>query len=256
MVRGTHTRKRSRPTGRKTRRRQFRKRTRRSMGLTSKSGTGGTFRFRSRRLSRRSWNHKLWDSTLQKQHVRSVFSRTELLTSGANANLYGSHFRDALPNTPAFQFWTAAGGALAFDQSGTVPTIQGDLVVRGGMIGIKCINAPGTADPINVEIFLIRTGDNLDLTFVPTTTFHGWDPSVVPEFGSDIGRIVMRKTFLIENGNVGELKYRIPIQKIDGVDFTEGKNQFHWFIQVNSANVGDTLLFTRYHNLSFSADFV
>ena len=66
----------------------------------------------------------------------------------------------------------------------------------------------------------------------------------------------MRKTFLIENGNVGELKYRIPIQKIDGVDFTEGKNQFHWFIQVNSANVGDTLLFTRYHNLSFSADFV
>lgn len=255
MVRGTHTRKRSRPMTRKRRTRSTRKRGRRSSGLTSKSGTGGSFGFRARRISRRSWNHKLWDSTLQKQHVRSNFSTTELLTSGASANLYASHLRSALTNTAAAQFWTAAGGALPID-TGIVPVVQGDLVIRGGMIGIKCINAPGTADPINVSVFLIKVGDEFDNGLIPATTFHGWDPTVTPEFNQRLGRIVLRKTFLIENGNVAELKYRLPITKIDGISFTLERNQFYWFIQVNSANVGDTLLFTRYHNLSFSADFV
>lgn len=240
---------------RKGRRRSTRKRTRRFRADTSKSSSGSSFGFRSRRISRRSWNHKLWDSTLQKQHVRSNQSTTELLTSGASANLYASHLRSALTNTAGNQFWTVGGGALPID-SGVIPIVQGELVIRGGMIGIKCINAPGTADPINVSIYLIKIGDEFDNSLIPATTFHGWDPTVTPEFNQKLGRIVLRRTFLIENGNVGELKYRLPISKIDGVAFTSERNQFYWFVQVNSANVGDTLLFTRYHNLSFTADFV
>lgn len=225
-------------------------RKRRYSGVTSKSGAGSTFNFRSRKLSRRRWNNALWTSTLQKQHVRSVFAVTSAIVSNPDPAVSTVAALRAIQD-----FYLPANGAQPYDNGVTLPVYNGDVVIRGGMMGLRLINDPADVSPLHVKVYLVKTGDKLTTSFVPNTVSLGWDPSVVPNFGTDVGKVIMERTFLIENSNSAEVRYRIPIMKVDTQEWTTGANQYFWFVLVNSANGLATQLTTqRYFNLSFVGD--
>lgn len=223
---------------------------RRYSGVTSKSGSGSTFNFRSRRLSRRRWNHALWTSTLQKQHVRSVFAVTAAVVSNPDPAVSSVVALRAIQD-----FYLPANGAQPYDAGLSLPQFTGDVVVRGGVMGLRLINDPADVSPLHVKVYLVKSGDKLVTSNVPSTVSLGWDPSIVPNFGTDVGKVIMERTFLIENSNSAEVRYRIPIMKVDTGTWPSGANQYFWFVLVNSANGIATQLTTqRYFNLSFTGD--
>lgn len=255
-----HKRKRSSfPPNRSNKRTFKRKRfsRRRTAGVTSKSSTGLSFGFKSKKISRKSWNHKLWDSTLQKQHQRSNAAFSDTLLAPPLISQYGVNFRFALPSGVS-PFWTAAGGAISQDVAQPLPQFSGDIVIRGGMIGLRVCNDVSSLEPMTVIIYLIRTGDKFNNANAPIQVFEGWDPSLIPDFSTDIGRIVMRRKFLMENANSAEVTYRLPIQKIEEAPFNNLSNQYAWMILVNNnqGTVLSNVTAVRYHNLSFVGDIV
>lgn len=234
---------------RKTYHKRYRK-TRRYAGNTSKSGFGASFNFKSKRLSRRRWNSALWNSTLQKQHVRSVFAVTSAILTQADPSASTVQFVRAVQN-----FWLATNGAQSYDPALPIGLFDGDLVIRGGVMGIRFTNDPADVSPVTIKLYLVRVGDEFDPANIPTSVSLGWDPSVIPNFGTNVGKVVMERSFLIENSNNAEVKYRLPIQKVDSSVITAGKNQYYWFIMANSANgIPVQVTHQRYYNLSFVGD--
>lgn len=261
MVRGIHTRVASRPVLGKRRRsgsvsRPFKRRrvsrARKNIAFTSKYGLGKSIGFRSRRVNRKRWNRMLWNNTLQREHYRSLDSQSFSQTA-ANAPSLGWVIQDALSfGTP---FWLAAGGARQTD-AGTLPLFTGDIVLRGGKIGLLLSNPIADTTSIRVQVMLIRTNLNVDNTLTFGTEDIGWDPSLLVDFPSRVGRIIYRRDILLENGSTSEIEYRLRIQRIDQDNFISNKYTYRWWIMAsNPEGTGTTTLsVTRYFNVSFSAD--
>jgi len=239
--------------------RRFRKRGGgKSTSLTTQSGGGRTFGFRSRKISKRSWNKKLWDSTLQKSHYRTTWATgTNALTQASTTS--GTVVWLSADDNAAAPFWTVAGGLLAEDTGVTPPLFAGDIIMRGGTMGIIIGNTNDAVDfdNIRVKLWLVKTGDEYDGAAIPTGTTIAFDPSCLADFKSRVGRIVMSREFLLDNNNSAEFKFRHPIQKYDQGDYALGKHRYWWWVHIANANNNLTttsVRITTYMNASFSGD--
>lgn len=262
MVRSRHTRVSSRSVlGKRGRggnyvrafkRRRTVRKGRKTIAFTSQSGIGRSLGFRSRKLVRRRWNSMLWNTTLQKEHYRSNLAQ-HFTISATNSPLMNYTVQNAL--NFANPFWLAAGGAVSTDAV-AVPSFDGDIILRGGKIGLLLSNPIADTTSIRVQVMLIRTGLNVDPTITGTTVSVGWDPSLAVDFPSRVGKVIYRKDILLENSSTSEVEYRVKIQKIDQDNFLSNKYTYRWFIMAcNPEATGSTsLAITRYYNLSFSAD--
>lgn len=250
-MRITQKRKRSGYTPyRSTKRRYTKKRwSKRNSSITTKSGVGNSFGFRAKKLSRRKWNNKLWNDTLALTKYRSNGVRT--LTIGtpsvAGVGIYTVSVNAALPD-----FWTVGNGALPSDVGGTVPAFTDDIVIRGGIIGCRVCNDVSDTQPITAIVYLIRTGDAF-INNIPANVNEGWDPTLVPDFSTNIGRVVMKKQFMLENGNSADVKFRVPIKKIEQVPFIAVKNNYVWVILANNnQGIASSMTSCFYWNLTFT----
>jgi len=231
----------------------------RSNQFTSQSGIGSGLRYRARKQSISLWRKKLWDATLFKKHYRSVRNTTASVATPVLQNQATIEFSNAL-RLGSNDFYTTAGGA--FDPDGlTVPTFvpDDDIVIRGGKITLRICNKHDTeanADPLDVRVYLIRSGRNYSQAGLITTQAVNWDPSMFIDFQTNLGRIVYNKKFLLRDEETASIEYRLKIQKIDQTDYQNGRLSYHWIMVVsNPDTVGARQLqYTTGYSLSFTGD--
>lgn len=263
-MRGTHTRKRSRPqVGGARKRRRFVRRKRRvsrkTTNWTTQSGRGNGLNFRSRRLKGRQWRSILWRDTVAKQHYRSNSAVLSTFTTPADAISYQGFSIPALRfggNT----FYTTAGGAIAPDSAQVLPVFTGDTIIRGGMIGMKICNNVDSAlvntGEVFGDIFLVRTTKNYVPGALPANPPVGWEPTLVQDFDTKIGRILYNKKFILKDADAFVCEYRLRVTKVDPGDYVNNLNQLVWIVYAGNTEgiIQHGLSCVSYYNLSFSAD--
>jgi len=268
-MRGIHTRKRSRPsTGpfrTKRRRVMKRKRTKKSTNWTSQSAHGGGLGFSRKRTSRRAFKRILWNATVPQNHFRSNGAATSNILTPAGAGTASTMTVTIVASRrPANNnFYTSAGGAINPD-GGAIPTFltNADITVRGGIYGLRLCNAPDLADtdkdPVSCIVYAIRTTKNWSATNVPASVNVGWDPTLTQDFQTNIGKVIFKKNFLINDGDVINIERRMTIQKIDQTEYTNSISEIIWMILAGNTSTitAKVVLGTIYHNLSFVADAV
>jgi len=235
-------------------------------------------RFRSRRVGVRRWRGILWRDTASKTHYRSVKTVTttwnpvdqvdqnqvalDQMTSGQMLLI-----NDSQP------FWSVNGGLQPNETGATLPTFgDGDIILRGGMAFITFSPNTSTTTPLRIKVWVVRANKNPSLaTWNAITTASNqntaWDPSVVPEFRQDFGKVLLARETLLNPGAMPvEFKWRQNVQKIDqpvwqGVGPVPGPpepagDRFYWMWQIIPTNLLGTpsVRVTRGYNLSFSGD--
>jgi len=162
----------------------------------------------------------------------------------------------------ATPFYTAAGGAINPDAAQALPIFTGDVTLRGGMIGCRIANTFDATDSarttIQGTVYLIKTTKNFDPALVLTPLPVGWDPTIVQDFNTFIGRILYRKTFLLRDADSAVIEYRLKCQKIDVGDYVADFSSYAWLVLAGNVDTAAARSFavTLFYNLSFCADAV
>lgn len=241
-------------------RRRFTKRTggRRTLDYTGWNLKGHAVGFRGRKTSRAAFKRHIWNSTMFKDHYRSILTLASGFSTPANTtesrvlffNMYESSGTGASP------FWTTTGGAQPIDIGEGVPIFDG-VVLRGGKFEMTLANQ--SANDIKVKIYRITTGNNPDFTNAPgplTNVDQAWDPSVVPDFYNQIGKPFMSREVLIEGGNAYTFVTRFKSQKIDENAYELQARSPYLIVQIGNVgtSVANAFEIKRSYNVSFSGD--
>lgn len=163
-------------------------------------------------------------------------------------------------------FWRPNGGAQDPDWATAIPSITGDIVLRGGIARLSVTN---TEDCIlRVKIFavwsLARPWQTLYTTLNNTNGPYEWDPSAVPDFATRFGKIMYMKQAMIQPRECMEVVHRFKPQKIDqkrflgDVDSPMGSTLW-WMLSLTAmeANlISASVIVVNSWNLSFSGDTV
>lgn len=270
MVRGIHTRKRSGGTIRrsafKKSRRGTRRRTRFRSGRSTTnraSGASSVGTFRGRRTSTQAWRRMLWKDTIAKQHFRSITDGTVAITTPNNLISSTLNTISTMDN-----FWTAAGGAITADAGGAVPTFNGDIILRGGIVRLCATNRVNStdttpSDPVRVTIYAVwrdTASTAAVLPILPANVSTMWDPSTLPDF-QRFGKVLFkRETLLKGDGEVTQVYVKLKTQKIDQAVFINGGARLIFMVLVSQTSnteavpSAETIDFVVSHNLSFSSD--
>lgn len=243
------------------RRRRFS--SRKNSNWTSQSSKPGGITFKKRRFGRARWKNLLWTSTQGMTHYRSSNAAATTLTcaAGADLNLVSLQTSRRFAGNA---FWVTAGGAVNPD-GGVMPTFSAnsDITVRGGVYGIRIGNIPDLSDAnkdsINVVIYLIKTSKGFTPASVPATSVSvGWDPTLIADFQTTIGKVILRKNFLVNEGDSFTIERRMSVQKVDQTEYGNLISEYQWMVVYgNTAGVSaNTLKVTTYYNMSFSGDTV
>lgn len=233
---------------------------RKSNAFTSQSGSGGAINYKSRKTSRRAYKNHLWNSTLFKEHYRSIGAVGTTMNTPATFNTMTILAEKAIDNGAAANFWLAAGGAIPPDALQPLPAFSGDVIIRGGKIGLRLANTLDSvataATTVHGVAMLIRTTKNFAAGVITTPQLVGWDTSVIPNFDTQVGRVIYRKNFLLKDSDTSLIEYRLKLQKIDVGDFNATFNTYLWVIMVGNVDnaTAHGVAVTKYFNLSFSAD--
>lgn len=193
-----------------------------------------------------------------KTKYRTNFAFTQGQATPANSAQVSIGIYDAFGNT-ASPFWTSGGGAIQSDVGVAVPTFTGDVVVRGGVLGIRITNQSADTQPQQVRVTLFRTTDKQGVA--PPGIANqpvGFDVSQLVDFKTLYGKIMMTKTALLENSNVVECVFRMKVHKVDQYDYSQLTKRFYWAVSVGGTEsaAASTATVTQYWNASFVADAV
>lgn len=252
----------SRPLKKRKYVRRRRRSSKKSINFTSQSGKGSGLGFSRKRTSRRKFRRLLWDASTAQTHYRSNFA----FTTAINTTNVASTMQVTVIASRRFNnqnFWTTAGGAINPD-GGTIPTFvtNGDFTVRGGMYGLRLCNAPDVLDSdkdaIQVIVYLVRSTKNWNSTNLPTSVPVGFDPSLVQDFQTNIGKVVYKKEFLLEDQNVAVIEKRMGLSKIDISEYQNSQSEFIWIILagISSGTTVKSVNCVSYYNMSFVGDTV
>lgn len=266
-MRGTHTRKRSRPLGgyaRPSKRRRIRKRrgSRKTINFTGNSSRGSGISFAKKRTSKRQFNRLLWNASVAQTHYRSNFAfTTAISTAGIPSTMTVTVIASRRFNNQ--NFWTTAGGAINPD-GGTIPTFatNSDFTIRGGMYGLRMTNSPdlldSDKDSIQLIVYLVKTTKNWNSSNLPASVPVGFDPTLVQDFQTNIGKVVYKKEFLLEDTNVSVIEKRMGLSKIDITEYQNSQSEFVWIILagINSGVTVKAVTCVSYYNMSFVGDVV
>lgn len=233
-------------------------RPRRYNQISTRQNNFSTLGYRSRRLSRRRWRNVLWRDTLAQQHYLSSSTTFTTFSLGGTANpaTVDSDVGNAgaIPNS----FWTTAGGANGADGS-TMPTVHGDVVIRGGRISIEFLNPDNTTNPqtVFVRLWLVQLKDEWDSTIPATTLFKLDDFSRENDFHSKFGRVLRKWEFPLRTEGSWKVQHRLPVRKIDQDVFGNAGGNYIWYYAMYGSEDINTIINVVYgHNLSFSANVV
>ncbi|QQL09575.1 capsid protein [Marmot associated feces virus 5] len=231
---------------------------RRTTDYTSLNTRGHAVGFRSRKTSRGAYRRHIWNSTLFKDHYRSISTQATGFNTPASTttsvvlffNMYNHSTTGANP------FWETSGGAQPIDEGENVPDFE-NVVLRGGKYEMTIANQ--STNDIKVKLYRVTTGNNPDLTLNPSplgSVDQQWDPSVEPDFYRNMGKPWMSREVLIEGGNAYTFVTRFKSQKIDERSYQLQSRAPYIFIQVGNvgSSVANAFEVKRGYNLSYSGD--
>lgn len=237
-----------------------RKKGRRNTSYTSKKGTGSAIPFRSRKISGRRYRSILWNDSILRTKYRTNFAFTQGQTTPLTSSAMSVVLYDAFGNT-ASPPWTVGGGALANDFGTPVPIFSGDIIIRGGVLGIRISNQSADSQPQEVKVFLLVTPNRstTGAALAPPAISDqpvGFDLSQLTDFPSIYGKVLYSKTALIENSNVVEFVYRMRTHRIDRYQYAQAAKRFYWVVAVGGTETAaaSTATVTQYWNASFVGD--
>ncbi|AXF52239.1 MAG: putative capsid protein [Anthevirus perseuis] len=219
-----------------------------------------TSRYRGRKMSARKWRNHLWTHTLTEQHYRSSGNASGTLTTPAsiaegtvveiNPTFLG------VPG-PTTAFWTVTGGIQPVDTGVAAPAaFSGDLIIRGGQVGMTLSAADAVTDEIAVSVFECWLAKNADDTVLPATLEWGTMIDFAPDF-ANFGKILSRKDMIINNQYPAvTFTRRLRPQKIDQEQFAKPGQQFCWIVVVANLTQAsaETINIVTWHDLSFTGD--
>lgn len=232
------------------------KRRRSTITQTSQSGVGRKTQYRGRRLGKRAIRRILWRDTIFSPHYRSVSAVSSTIASPASNNT-ATNVRFPLLNYGGGAFWTAAGGAKGVDVSQTVPLFDGDITIRGGLVGATITNG-STTDPVMVNIYYLWSIARPDFTIVSSTVSVGYDPTIDPDVTTDVGKIYWSSSVLLTPGQVFKFERKLKPMKIDRHAYNNGGRSPQLYVSVNDtlSATASSIRVTTYYNLSFVGDSV
>ena len=138
----------------KKRRTQYRRRQRggnRTLDYTQQNTTGHAVGFRGRKTSRRAYKKHIWNSTIFKDHYRSIQTLQFTETTPATFGTTGTIVQFNKYKNTTGEFWTAAGGAQDIDAGTTIPVFEGGVILRGGQWNLTIANQSG--DDVKVKLW-------------------------------------------------------------------------------------------------------
>jgi len=159
-------------------------------------------------------------------------------------------------------FWTAAGGAVTPDAANTLPVFTGNLILRGGMIGLRLTNNFDTTDgqrnTLAGTVMLVRTTKQYVVGSIPGSVPVGWDPSYIQDFTSKVGTILYKKNFLLRDADICNVEYRLKVRAIDQTDYFSDWSQLVWMVLGGNVDIAAvrTMSLTAYYNISFTGQTV
>lgn len=260
-MRGTHTRKRSRPTsfkGKRTFKKRRVTRARKTNNLTSQSGKGGGLSYRAKRVGRSAYRRLLWNASILKTKYRTVQATNTSVATNANSVTQTTFVRSSI-NFGVAPFWTILGGSITPDSASTLPVFTGNIILRGGIIGCRISNTIDTSvasqGAISGTMMLIQTTKAFNPSAIPATIPLGWDPTYITDFSTVVGRIVYKKTFLLRDTDVAQVEWRLKVRSIDETDYSLFLNQLVWVLTLNTTdNIAHGVTVNTYYNMSFTGD--
>jgi len=197
----------------------------------------------------------IWRSSLQMAHYRSNAAYASTIVTRPLTVEKTVSVIEALYNG-ASAFWNASGGAQMLDAASLVPAFSSDIVLRGGKTSLSFFN-DSTVNPVEIEAFYVAPIARVTTSSIPTSVSVGWDPSIIPEFNTTVGRIIYRTKFLLEPLATSTIDRRLRVQKIDQAAFTSGQRP-RWIVTARDF-AGSAVLTTNViccvsFNLSFAGD--
>jgi len=236
------------------RRRRYSKR---SNTITSKSSYGTSFGYKGKKVSRSRYRRTLWNATTAKTKYRSIVARLTTSTAPIGGVTQVNSVFNALQNAAGDMFWTSVGGALNTEDS-IVPLFEPDsIVIRGGMLTMKCNNDSAVADPVVVRVWLYRNHSDFSGGNWAGTFPAGFDPTMSLEPSKNLGKLCVFKEFILENSNMGEVSYRLPMMEINSINFQAGLQGYFWLTSVHApAGLASNVQLNNGFNLSFVGDVV
>lgn len=235
-------------------RRRF-KRSSRNVQYSDQRGIASNVRFRSRRIRPAAFRRLLWKDTIASTHYRTNGSALGSLVTPAGSITMTLGRAQAMDNGVA-PFWQTTGGALSQDPGIAVPVFKGNIVIRGGTLGIRVHNIPTAVMDINVNVYLVKNAPRPSYTNLPAVAPVGWDPTLTSEFRQDIGKIIYSRRFTLSPGGTMNLERRIGVQKIDLESWAVDASRYEWLIGVADTDSAGftTVQVVTYFNASFSGD--
>jgi len=242
-------------------------------------------KYRGKLISRPNYRSLLWDTTLMKQHYRSVYnvSNTDFVTPNVHGQVNVSGFLALNPlNTAATAFWLggAGGGGLRpvnYNVAGTVPTLApNSVVIRGGIIKFSAASNPTAINTCQVMIFLAYSKGQMKsaLGTVPAAGSgslnewlanlgtlspypSSWDPTDEADYSEYFHPPIVKKMMDLKPGDNFDVVHRLKTTKIDADNYLRyGAGMPHWIVtygQVNNSNgATEVIESTAGYNLSFS----
>jgi len=153
-------------------------------------------------------------------------------------------------------FWVAATGALPIDPGLPVPIFEGDLIIRGGMLGLRMYNESAT--PVHIKVHLFKDALTPDYTNVVTPQYVGYDITMVPDYKKGLGRLLYTKEVLLESLMTSVIEWRLPIQKVDQHIWNNGASRYQWWVMASDMDttLQSSVRLIGYSNLSFTGDVI
>jgi len=241
----------------------------RNFATTALHGPIRSLGFKGRKMGIRKWRSGIYRDTLYKPHYRSIISKVNTQSTGTTPAAGTLNFNyPEVGSTLQTPFWTASGGAVAIDQSVSLPNFIGDITIRGGTIGIGFDVLDAVTDVIGVRVWLCfgkqgHTIPSSNTLFSGVSRPWGADPSIAGDLTTVGGVKVLKNwtAYLKYNQPMFWVEHRIKPRKVDQQPYitanadAEGA-QFLWIYHVVnlSSATSQTVGVTTTHNLSFSGD--
>jgi len=217
----------------------------------SSSGAQDYGTFKARRVSRRTYQNRLWNASSMSEHYRSIGAESYATITPASLTTMSVSFTAADDNGIGTPYQVTGGLQNSADD------LLYNIVLRGGLMKLTVSNDGAGTPPTQVTIWGIRSVPCVDLTGFPTLTpVKGWDPSIFPDFNRKVGKILVKRTFILGNQDSCSMTMKKTLRKIDTSDWVDGSNRHYWLVAVSNLETAATQSHTvvNSYNLSFCGD--
>lgn len=213
------------------------------------------FAVRMRRKSRRAYRNALWRDSEMKAKYGSLLSTNSAINTPATI-LGKLIFAQGMYKLTGNAFWVALGGAYTRDAFSLPAFDSNSIFLRGGKAQVRVTNPATNAQPVEIEVGVLMTRANPNLTPVATSTVdRSWDFRTAST-SWETGKLLSWKKVMLKPGESALFEHKFRSQKIKAAEYINGGLTPTWLCSLANLNgvAAQGLNWTFSYNLSFVGD--